>query len=195
MFNGDDVEIPNQAEDRWGNYKNPESMKLAWLTAYSWEQKGFQIIPFKIQEASKYFKGWMLESEYKYNGFLGSLIDYFDENKMEGVWFTSIDVVNQRLNYFANFLQGNDFICLNHSFSMAAGYITSVGAEEMLGLLRKYDMGEYKRLQYNFDEHVLRHYFSGKVIYYDYMTFPPNMNGKLLHFSRSTLQHYPYKFS
>lgn len=195
MFNGDNVKIPLSQDDHWSNYVNPDEMKLAWVAGYSWEVKGFKIISFKIKSTSEFFNGRLLQSLYNYNGFLPSLIEYLEQEKMEGIWFTSIDVINQRFNFnqASNSYKNIGYVCLNHSFSLAAGYITLETAKDMVRMLHRYDKGELAQLEYNFDEHVLRTYYYGNILYCDDMGFAPEMSKKLIHFSRSTLQNYPWK--
>jgi len=194
FYNGDDIHVPDEREYcKWNEYKNPDSAKMAWVCADSWFRHGWTVKRLRCGNRNASFDGRLARSPYPYNDFLRELHGAMTDDVLQRAAFTTSDVVNNGFAPMTDLISSQDYICLNHSFTMAAGIVTLIAISDMLTVLHAYDRSFDQYMQVPgmpCDEHVLRHlYPRNKYRCLDLMCPPMANDRPLVHYSRSCLQH------
>jgi len=193
--------------DKWNNWQDPDTTKLAWVCGESWRRAGWKVKRLPKETEHPYvfqtFYGRLAESvlqyPFEYWNFWFQALKVCE--KEGATWFTTIDVINfggwDTIDMQTDILkleldkQPLDIITLqSQHFSASALRLTVAGCLQAIDLIRRYDAGEFATIPCDLvsDETILRYY--GTYSNLKVCAYPVEENASdypLIHVTKSTL--------
>lgn len=183
--------------DKWNNWQDPDTTKLAWVCGESWRRNGWNVKRLPPMPANSFgflpFKGRLAESvkfyPFEYWNFWFQALQVC---RREGAtWFTTIDVINFAMSVEdVRYAQGDIVTLQAQHFSASALRLTEAGCKQAIDLIRRYDAGEFATIPVDLvsDETILRFY--GTYSNLKLAAYPVEENANrypVIHVTKSTL--------
>jgi len=167
--------------DKWNNWQDPDTTKLAWVCGESWRRAGWEVKRLSAYWLEQFqpFTGRLAESVKQYPfEYWNFWFQALRICRIHGpTWFTTIDVINfgnwrpqhardaiDNLINPAPYCQVAaplDIITLQRQhFSASALRLTEAGCKQAIDLVRRYDAGEFATIPIDLvsDETIVREY-------------------------------------